>query len=280
MTCKTGGGNRCQEYDPGNGQYIADTPGDAAYWKKKALPLKMGREQDGYDAYVDAYVNAILEAYRGVKALFVNHRLPSQPLRGTYFFGGAGMEGDYIDDMVAALREVGISSVHAADRHEWSFGDKKMDALAVPFLMSRDVISTDFGRFGSQGEQFNLIGYSFGSLKAAQAALDYADLGGRVDHLVLIGSPIGLELLQEVSSHPYIGQVVVMNLTEMGDPISAGMTFGDLVDGIPIVVKQQETREGHFHYGDPPENANHDARVERSNRRRLLVEWLYNFGMR
>ncbi|MGL6156400.1 MAG: thioesterase domain-containing protein [Ralstonia mannitolilytica] len=98
--------------------------------------------------------------------------------------------------------------------------------------------------------QFNLVGYSYGSLLAAQTAWSYARNGHRVDHLVLIGSPIDGSFLRDLKGHRLIGKVTVINLNQHGDPICAGMTQTELMEAAPLLGKQfmGGKGEGHFYY--------------------------------
>lgn len=102
---------------------------------------------------------------------------------------------------------------------------------------------------GDKG-QLNLVGYSFGSLIAAQFAAKYADQGIRVDNVVLIGSPISSDFLQKLINHPNIGKVLVKDLVKYGDPIRAGMSTIDAVRAIPVLMKQdaEVNSSGHFYY--------------------------------
>lgn len=77
----------------------------------------------------------------------------------------------------------------------------------------------------NEAKQFNLIGYSYGSMLAAQTAKSYANLGYVVDHLVLIGSPTDADFLSLLQSHKNIKKLTIIDLTEHGDPIHAGMSF-------------------------------------------------------
>lgn len=43
---------------------------------------------------------------------------PGDALKGTFFFGGAGLDGPYITKMVAALRNTGIRSAVYMDREK------------------------------------------------------------------------------------------------------------------------------------------------------------------
>lgn|GEM_PF-6569826 len=152
--------------------------------------------------------------------------------RGTTFFGGAGMEGEYINDMVEAMKEAGIKNARAADKELWSKGIIK-DAMNARSERKRDDEPSDLSRMGKEGKQFNLVGYSYGGLQAAQAAADHADEGGYVDNLVLVGTPIDKTFLAKLQSHPDIGGVRVIDLTKHGDPIKAGMSGRELLKAVP-----------------------------------------------
>jgi hypothetical protein len=171
---------------------------------------------------------------------------------GTVFYGGAGLEGDYIDDMVKALEEAGMFEPRAVDPEGRTLG-MHLDAFrSGTSLRERDDEALEPFEFRQSEDPHNLVGYSYGSLKATQEALDLADVGVRVDNLVLIGSPISSEMLKEAMEHPNIGQVVVVDLTEHGDPIHAGMSSPELYGSVPKLFEQMETRqttgEGHFYY--------------------------------
>jgi|SRR5690554_1310210 len=199
---------------------------------------------------------------------------PGEQISGTYFFPGAGMDGAYIRPMVKAMREAGINSAMYVDRDKWS-GGTAMDA-AVGSVLGRDYdprfpmllrVATN-----QTASQFNLIGYSYGSVVAAQLAAKYARQGTVVDHLVLIGSPISqafLEMLRDITD---IRKVVVIDLDEHGDPIYAGMSVIELFMELPLLASQMPHSEGHFYYADPSEVGN--------ERRRKLAEELYRVGVR
>jgi pimeloyl-ACP methyl ester carboxylesterase len=61
-------------------------------------------------------------------------------------------------------------------------------------------------------EQFNLVGYSYGSLIAAQTAHVYASNGHIIDHLVLIASPIDNDFLHELKCNKNIRRVIIIDL--------------------------------------------------------------------
>jgi pimeloyl-ACP methyl ester carboxylesterase len=124
---------------------------------------------------------------------------------------------------------------------------------------------------GGKG-QFNLVGYSYGSEVAAQEASVLTRNGVKVDHLVLIGSPISNEFLTSLRRNPLIGSVNVINLTKQGDPLYAGMPQWKVLVNAPILAGQMVQGGGHFYYAPvSPQGA--------ANRRALARE-LYKDGLR
>jgi len=178
------------------------------------------------------------------------------PHKGTTFFDGAGMEGPYIVDMVKVLEEAGVENVRAADRRKWS-GGAIFDSIDAFNKRRRDDEVSDLSEIETTGDQFNLIGYSYGALQASQAAIDYADNGGKVDHLVLIGAPISKVFLGKLNNHPNIRSVEIINLSKYGDPIHAGMSTAELFMSIPalgadFLSGKYGNIRGHFYYGGKP----------------------------
>ncbi|CAA6605108.1 hypothetical protein MTBLM1_40312 [Rhodospirillaceae bacterium LM-1] len=200
-----------------------------------------------------------------------------EPRKGTYYFGGAGMDGAYVGDMVKAMQESGVGNSQAVDRSKWSIHEY-VDAPMTLLRRDRDGAATDFSQFGKDGKQFNMVGYSHGGLQAAQAAADYAAAGGKVDHLVLVGTPISRDFLDRLQSHPNIGKVIVKDIEGQGDPIRAGMSAGEQIRSVPKLYEDRERgREegrslGHFYY------AGEDAIGKL--RRRELAKQLYDWGLR
>jgi hypothetical protein len=207
----------------------------------------------------------------------VKESLGGRKLKGTTFFGGAGMEGGYIDDMVKSLEEAGLNNVRAADPKKWSRGGMGQDAVSVPMQNDRDRQPSDFSGFGEEGEQFNLVGYSYGGLQAAQAAADYADSGGVVDNLVLMGTPVEKGFLEKLQNHPNIKSVRIMNLEDQGDPIKAGMSDMEIIGSVPKLGLQwiddkDGNARGHFYYSDEGEAG--------KKRRRALTSKLATWGLK
>jgi len=197
---------------------------------------------------------------------------------GTYFFGGAGMDGEYIEDMSAALLEAGISDVHIVNRELWS-GGTIADAVVGVFAIRNEIdlgekinLNEKFIGIGDGNGQLNLIGYSYGSLVAAQVAMTHIKKGGTVDNLVLIGSPISSNLLKSLQDNKGIKNIIVKDLSNHGDPIYAGMSASRLIAVTPKVAGQMSSGSSHFYYA--PNNN------EGGLRRRELAKSLYQEGLR
>jgi RHS repeat-associated protein len=208
----------------------------------------------------------------------------SKRLSGTYFFGGAGMDGGYIPSMLKAMKNVGISEPRAIDPSKYS-GGTLMDATLGVGLLRHDLSATlkrDYevtGTYksllenqGSGRGQLNLVGYSYGSEVAAQEASVLTRNGVQIDHLVLIGSPISNSFLASLQNNPLIRDVIVLNLSAKGDPLYAGIPYWEIALSAPKLVYQMTQGSGHFYYA--PSNAQGDA-----NRNQLAKD-LYDKGLR
>ena len=82
-----------------------------------------------------------------------------------------------------------------------------------------------------EGEQFNLAGYSFGSVLQAQVALKLADDGTYIDNLVLIGSPISSKskLYKDLLKNKNIGKVTRFDID--GDLLSNPKNILEFIQG-------------------------------------------------
>lgn len=227
------------------------------------------------------------------------------------------MNGNYQEDMVSSLRQVGIKNAVLGNYSAWFKGfDKKLhptvdtlgDASAVIFYnqdendpIALHLVNTSqcklegeikalglvvhrYSGNNSKGRpceryviryelrtprpgdfslrnigiqqnpptrgQFNLIGYSWGSVIAARSAIFYARSGVNIDNLVLIGAPINDSLLKAVKYNSHIKNLIVMNLGQHGDPIYAGISDIDLaMAALKLAVQMNAGRgEGHFYY--------------------------------
>lgn len=90
----------------------------------------------------------------------------------------------------------------------------------------------------SRAATFNSIGYSWGGVIAALSARYHALAGDEVDKLALVGPPIEQSLMDWVKSMPNIKNVIVVNLSEQGDPIYAGMSDMELISAVPTLFSQ------------------------------------------
>ena len=198
----------------------------------------------------------------------------------TVYWGGAGLDGPYIPDQVKALLDAGLTNVKSSNTG--GGGSLIMDANAVINLRS---YPPKYGYFTpkapydtcptktSPNEQTNYIGYSYGSLLAAQAAMYYANQGQIIDNLVLIGSPIDADFLAKLKANKNIKNVIVKDLGFNGDPIKAGMSDLDLLISLPTLGKDVLTPgAGHFYYA-PDNQVGKDRRSD-------LAKDLYNLGLR
>ena len=198
---------------------------------------------------------------------------PGSYIKGTYFLGGAGLDGHYIPKLIKAFHTAGIKSAIYLDREKWSAG-REMDVASGVFLgREYDPQFPMLLRvFPNSFKQFNLIGYSYGSIIAAQLAAKYARYGSIVDHLVLIGSPISDHFLNVVKSMETIKKVIIVNLDEHGDPIYAGMEATEIIINAIKLREQMKTSKGHFYYAAEGTTGN--------ERRKALAEELYKIGLR
>ena len=199
--------------------------------------------------------------------------LPGTRIKGTYFLGGAGLNGIYIPKLIHEFHSAGIKSAIHLDREKWSAGQNMDATVGVIFGRDYDPRFTMLLRvYPNTYKQFNLIGYSYGSLIAAQLAVKYARHGSIVDHLVLIGSPISQYFLNIVKNMKTIRKVIIIDLDKHGDPIFAGMGTFDLMTSARTLQKQLDKKEGHFYYAKEGSLGN--------KRRKELAEHLYKLGLR
>jgi pimeloyl-ACP methyl ester carboxylesterase len=199
--------------------------------------------------------------------------------RGTVYWGGAGLDGSYIPDQLSALQEAGIKNVYAGTRTYSMPVDTLRAGLTVRYRDSP--VDEDWrikGLDDNASTQFNMIGYSYGSLLAAQTANYYAYNGHIVDHLVLVGSPIDQQFLDVLKKQKNIKKIIARDLKEYGDPIFAGISEPRLLWCLFKLFRQMqmtdETGEGHGHF--------YYAGItgESARRRRELARFIYGQGLR
>ncbi|WP_224055630.1 SpvB/TcaC N-terminal domain-containing protein [Vibrio penaeicida] len=196
----------------------------------------------------------------------------------TWFIGGAGVDGGYIDSMVTELAGAGISNVKAATAQYASTGNMITDAGTI-VLRNNDRGANEYSRMQGkielslpEGEQLNFVGYSHGSVVAAQTALTIASSSEqKVDNVVLIGAPINQDLVDALNNHENIGNIHIIDLIGQGDPIYAGMSDYELIKSVPTLIEQMSQQDGHFYYAPSGEEGN--------SRRQQLAREIKEFGL-
>ncbi|CCQ72626.1 hypothetical protein [Magnetospira sp. QH-2] len=182
---------------------------------------------------------------------------------GTVFFGGLDTSGDYMPDMVVALREVGVQNVALGSNDliqmsglRGSFLDQTIQAGLV--MRYRHGPLDDFipGDHLPMAEPENLVGYSFGGLIAAQIAHALPS----VKRLFLIGCPIGGAFLAQLRANPRLLVVDCIDLEEHGDPLRAGMSDLDLMAALPMLTGQRLIMSGHFIHAQDGDQGAHNRR--------------------
>jgi len=122
-----------------------------------------------------------------------------------------------------------------------------------------------------EGEQFNLAGYSYGSVLQAQVALKLANSGQVIDNLVLIGSPVGdnSDLYKQLSGNKNIKNIIRYDLK--GDALSNPQDVYDFIKGGGQGLFQGDNAP-HFDAARPGNEADKLMGV--------IVEWLKQQGVK
>lgn len=102
--------------------------------------------------------------------------------RGTIYWGGAGLNGGYVQPQIEAFRKAGIKHIwvgltNTATKVMGGEFGTIVDAIRAGLIIRYEDESpwTIDSGMDQPAEQFNLIGYSYGSLLAAQTANFYPD---------------------------------------------------------------------------------------------------------
>lgn len=119
-----------------------------------------------------------------------------------------------------------------------------------------------------EGEQFNLAGYSYGSVLQAQAALRLANDGQYIDNLILIGSPISddSKLMRQLKGNKNIGNVLRVDIE--GDLLS---NPEDILEFIQGGFQNSSDDGAHFDLARPGEEAN--------SLMQTVIQWLQQQGV-
>jgi RHS repeat-associated protein len=121
----------------------------------------------------------------------------------------------------------------------------------------------------AEGEQMNMVGYSYGSVMSAQVALRLAEKGQVIDNLVLIGSPISdkSNLYKQLKENKNIKNVIRYDIP--GDYLSNPQDIYDWIKG----ARQNSSDDGpHFDLARPGAEANKAIQV--------VIEWLKQQGVK
>ncbi|WP_068083930.1 hypothetical protein [Polycladidibacter stylochi] len=98
----------------------------------------------------------------------------------------------------------------------------------------------------------------------ANQAIGEASKGITVDNLVLIGAPLNQSMMDRLNTTDGVRNVSVINLTNQGDPLSAGMSDLEIISSVPSLFGQMRSNTGHFHY-NPPGPIGHQRRIDLGN---------------
>jgi len=199
----------------------------------------LGGTEEQYDRYAAAMAELARESTREMR------NVPKLDSKGeqvtTLVLGGAGYESGsatYMPDIAEAIRQSGVKGVaYLPISHPQPMIQQAANVSSV--LRFRDApVPADDGSTGTlfpailhrvrsafspAASERNIVGYSYGTVVGAQAAIAMANDGMRVDNLILVGSPIEptSDLARNLETHPNIGRVVWLDIA--GDPLSGGI---------------------------------------------------------
>ena len=125
----------------------------------------------------------------------------------------------------------------------------------------------------ADGEQFNLAGYSYGSVLQAQAALQLATDGQIIDNLILIGSPISdkSDLWKQLKSNKNIKNIIRYDI--QGDALSNPQGIYDyFINGGFMQGALQGDNAHHFDAARPNQASNNLINV--------IIQWLQQQGVK
>jgi uncharacterized protein RhaS with RHS repeats len=104
-----------------------------------------------------------------------------------------------------------------------------------------------------EGEQFNLAGYSYGSVLQAHVAIALADKGVKVDNLSLIGSPIpdDSDLMKTLNEYKEAGKIGgIQRIDIKGDNFSNPKSNSQYLEGVYDAAVQGDAHH-HFDLARP-----------------------------
>jgi RHS repeat-associated protein len=121
------------------------------------------------------------------------------------------------------------------------------------------------------GEQFNLAGYSYGSVLQAQVALKLASSGHVIDNLILIGSPVSdnSDLMKQLKNNKNIKNIVRYDIK--GDALSNPQDVYDYLKGAYQGITEGD-KAHHFDAARPGKEA--DKLIQ------TIITWLQQQGVK
>lgn len=121
------------------------------------------------------------------------------------------------------------------------------------------------------GEQFNLAGYSYGSVLQAQVALKLTNPGQFIDNLVLIGSPVSdkSDLMNQLTGNKNIKNIVRYDIK--GDALSNPQDVYDYIKGAFQGLIHGDDAH-HFDAARPGQEANKFIQT--------IITWLQQQGIK
>lgn len=134
----------------------------------------------------------------------------------------------------------------------------------------QDLANTPLGN----GEQFNLMGYSYGSVLQAHVALKLANSGQKIHNVILVGSPISSNsrLFKQLSRHKNIGNV--LRIDNPGDLLSDPKDILEFIEGARQNGDPTNSGEGpHFDLARPGQGEG-DNNDTYKRILQVVVEWL------
>jgi RHS repeat-associated protein len=177
-------------------------------------------ESQGWN-YVNRWGNYFAQA--GMNFYRVNAtRGTNEDLRFTSMYRNTGYENISTTMYPSAMGGFGTTSYNAETR---PVQDDMIDATVS--MYENQLKNNPL----QEGEQFNMAGYSYGSVLQAQAALRLADSGQVIDNVILIGSPISdkSDLMKQMKNNPNIKNVIRYDFS--GDLLSNPKDIIDFLRG-------------------------------------------------
>lgn len=151
----------------------------------------------------------------------------------TIFLGGAGYESEtaqYAKEIVDKMKQTGIPlpeyvpvGTDLGQLGNIMFSILNMNEMNLYSISTWIVTDEPCSKSNGGGGSRNFVGYSYGSIVAAQAALRLAADGITTDNLILLGSPISSDskLFDDLVSNGLIKNIVRIDIAN--DPLSNGI---------------------------------------------------------